>query len=166
MAERKIPNNTTLLFLSEDNIDFSAVVCLTKVQRTLQVDEVDASSICGPDKEPGMVSGNITCEAQHLLDPATNKVSGHGLFDWMINKTPLYYKMGPASPVDGDVIGTGQCFISQLDDNYQYNTQSTFSATFSLKGIPTEDIYETFKLLLETADNLLLETGDILLLEN
>lgn len=143
MAERKITNNTTLLFLSTDNVDFSTVVCGTKIGRALTVDEIDASSNCGNDKEPGSLSGNISFEGQHLLDPSTGKVSGHNLFTWMIGKTLLYYKIGPALAVDGDVIGTGQCFISQLDDNYQYNTQSTFSATFAIKGIPAESIYAT-----------------------
>lgn len=141
MAERKITNNTILLFLSEDGVTWQSVVCLTKTGRSLQIDEVDASSICGPDKSPGILSGNVTCEAQHLLDPATDKVSGHGLFDWAVNKTTLYWKISPAIPVDGDVISTGQGFISALDDTYQYNTQSTFSATLSIKGIPEETIY-------------------------
>ena len=143
MAERKITNNTILLLLGVDGIVYDTVVCLTKVGRDLKVDEVDATTVCGPDKSPGQLSGSVTFEGQHLLDAATGKVSGKELFDYLKDKTSLYWKIGPVTPVDGDIIKTGTGFINALSDNYQLNTQSTFSGNISIQGVPAESVYTT-----------------------
>lgn len=140
MAERKITNNTMLLFLGTNGINYDTVVCLTSIKDDFQLDEIDASTLCGPDKTPGDITGTVTGEGQHLLDPATGKVSGKGLFDYFVGKTTLYYKIGPALPVSGDVISKGQCFISALGNAYAYNTQSTFSLTLSVKGTPSQEV--------------------------
>src|SRR6187431_2882092 len=99
MAERKITNNTILIMLgtTPDNLD--TVVCLTSLKEDYTIDEVDASSFCGPDKTPGDIDGTMSFEGQHLLDPETGKISGHGLWEYFIGKTTLYFKMGPAVPV-------------------------------------------------------------------
>lgn len=141
MAERKITNNTILLFLgvTADNLD--TVVCLTSIKNDFTLDEVDASSFCGPDKSPGDISGTITAEGQHLLDPATGKISGHGLWGYFTGKTTLFYEIGPAVPVSGDIIQSGQIFISALGNSYALNAQSSFSITLSVKGVPVETVF-------------------------
>lgn len=166
MAERKITNNSMLLFLGEDANNLDTVVCLTEVSNNFTIDELDASSICGPDKEAGIFSGQVSFSGQHLLDPTTGKASGYSLFNWMSNKVVLFYKISPAVPVDGDVIQEGSVFISSLSNNYAYNTQSTFSCTLSLKGYPTETITVTSSFILdETGDYTLTEIGDFILTE-
>jgi len=139
--ERKIINNTILLFVGTDPSNLDTVVCLTNIKTDFKVSEVDASSFCGQDKTPGDVAGNISAEGQHLLDPVTGKISGHGLFNYMISKTTLYYRIGAAVPVDGDILQEGECFISSLGDTYGYNAQSVFSLQLSVKGAPTETVY-------------------------
>lgn len=142
MAERKITNNSILLFLGEDAEDLDTVVCLTSIKQDFTIDEVDATTICGVDKSAGELSGNISFEGQHLLDPVTGKVSGHSIFEWMVAKTVLYYQIGPAIPAEGDVIQDGVCFISSMGNAYSLNSQSSFSATLTIKGVPTETIFE------------------------
>lgn len=169
MAERKITNNTILLFLGEDADALDTIVCLTKVGNSFTIDELDATSLCGPDKTPGTFSGQVTFDGQHLLDPATGKASGYSLFTWMVNKITLFYKISPAVPVDGDVVETGTGFITSLSNDYAYNTQSVFSSALSIKGTPEQTIYaepgETFRILDETGDCTLAETGDFILTE-
>lgn len=140
MAERKITNNTILLFLGLAADALDTVVCLTSIKDDFTLDEVDASSFCGPDKSPGDISGTITAEAQHLLDPETGKISGHGLWGYFINKSILFFEIGPAVPAQGDVVKSGQAFISALGNSYTLNTQSSFSITLSIKGTPVEEI--------------------------
>lgn len=143
MAERKIINNTILLFVGTDPSNLDTVVCLTNIKTDFKVSEVDASTFCGQDKTPGDASGNISAEGQHLLDPITGKISGHGLFNYMINKTTLYYRVGAAVPVSGDILQEGTCFISSLGDTYGYNAQSVFSLQLSVKGTPTETVFKS-----------------------
>jgi len=139
---RKITNNSTLLFLGVDPENLDTVVCLTKVSNDLTIDELDATTTCGIAKMAGEMSGSISCDGQHLLDHGTGKVSGHSLFVWAKAKQVLYYEIGPAIPESGDVLRTGQCFITSLGNNYSYNAQSTFSCTLSIVGEPDEVISE------------------------
>jgi hypothetical protein len=140
MAERKITNNTMLLFMGTDGTNYDTVVCLTSVTRSLKRGEVDASTFCGPDKSPGQLSGTVAFEGQHLLDVVTGKVSGTALSDYLLNKTTIYWKIGVVYPVTGDVTYFGQGFLNSLDDSYKFDAQSTFSGTISIKGTPTKTI--------------------------
>lgn len=138
MAERKITNNTILLFLGLAANALDTVVCLTAVNDDFTIDEIDASSFCGPDKSPGDISGTITGEGQHLLDPDTGKISGHGLWEYFIAKATLFFEIGPAVPAQGDIVKSGQGFLSALGNSYALNAQSSFSLTLSVKGTPVE----------------------------
>jgi len=138
--EKKITNNSILLFLGVSLDELDTVVCLTKVGNDFTIDELDATTTCGPAKEPGNVSGTIAIEAQHLLDPATGKVSGHSLFLWAMAGQKLFYRIAPAVPAGGDVIQEGKCFITSLSNNYSYNAQSSFNCNLAIDGVPTETI--------------------------
>lgn len=166
MASRKITNNSILLFLGEDPDELDTVVCLIKVGNDFTIDELNATTICGSSKMAGEVSGNISIDGQHWLEPETGKVSGHNLFEWAMSRTPLYYKIAPAVPVDGDVIQEGQCVITSLGNNYSYNAQSSFSCNLAINGIPTETITNIAdRVLAETGYFILAETGDFILSE-
>lgn len=159
--ERKITNNSILLFLGTDPDDLDTVVCLTKVSNDFIVDELDSTTICGTGKMSGTPSGNIQLEGQHLLDPATGKISGHSLFIWAMAGTELYYRIGPAVPEVGDVIQEGQCFISSLSNNYSYNAQSSFSCGLAVDGVPTETIQAViYRMMININDSLMINSTD------
>lgn len=142
MAERKIANNLTLLLISTDGgTTYKTVICGTKVARSLQAQEIDAGTFCGPDKSVGDITGNVTFEGQHMIDPDTNRISGNSIFTLMVNKTTIDWKIAPLTPVADDIIETGQGFINSLDDTYQYNTQATFSFSIAIKGVPEQEIF-------------------------
>lgn len=167
MAERKITNNTMLLFLGELEDTLDTVVCLTKVADNFTVDSLDAATIQDKRKFPGVgFAGEITADAQHLLELSSGKISGFSLFFYMANRVVLFYKISPAVPVEGDIIQTGKCFITSLSDNYQYNTQSNFSVTLTIDGIPEQVEYVAEgRILDETGFYILAETGDFILTE-
>ena len=142
MAERKIENNITMLMISTDGgTTYSTVICGTKIGRSLQAQEVESGTFCGPDKSIGDVTGNVSYEGQQMLDPDSGKVSGHNIFNLMVNKTAFDWKISPTTPVAGDIIESGQGFINSLDDTYQYNTQATFSFSIAIKGVPEQVIF-------------------------
>ncbi len=138
MAERKVTNNTMLLFLGTAADDLDTVVCGTKIDRQLQASEIESGTFCGPDKSIGDVTGDVNFEGQHLLDPDSGKISGYNIFGLMVAKTPIFWKISPASPVSGDIVKTGAGYIKSLSDTYQYNTQSTFSFSIAITGTPAE----------------------------
>jgi hypothetical protein len=143
MAERKLLPNSVVLALSDDGgTTYDTVVCLTNVSTDATVDEIDADSFCGPDKQPGTFNQTITAEAQHLINPEAGKISGFNLKVKMIAKETLKYKIFTPVPQDGDPIETGDCFITNLGDTYALDEVPSFSITLACKGLPTLTQYE------------------------
>ena len=143
MAEHKLkPNNVVIALSDDDGATFETVVCLTNLTTDATVDDIDATTFCGTDSAPGLFNQTITAEGQHLINPTTGKVSGFGLKGKMIAKEILKYKIFSVVPEDGDPIETGDCFITNLGDNYALNELPTFNVTFKVKGDPVLSTYE------------------------
>jgi len=138
MAEHAPIVGSILLFIDPlGGTTYDTVVCLTNISRTNEVAVIEADSVCGANKQPGIVSFSIEAEAYHLQDPATGKLSGSDLRALMLAKTIVGYKVGPASPVTGDEVETGKAFIASLSDTYNYNEAASFSLTLQPVGTPT-----------------------------
>ena len=135
MAARKISGNDVLLYLGTDGITYDTIVCLTSQSVTRATTEIDANTKCGPDKLPGVQTNDISFEGQIMLDPDSGTVSTDQLDDYWRNKTTVYWKMGKAVPVTGDVTYYGTGFISQLDETYGQDAPSTFSGKIAPYGI-------------------------------
>lgn len=138
MAEHAPIVGSILLFIDPaGGTSYSTVVCLTNVSRSNEVAVIEADSICGPSKQPGIVSYSIEVEGYHLQDPDSGKLSGSDLRALMLAKTTVGYKVGPASPVTGDEVETGKAFIASISDTYNYNEAASFSLTLQPVGTPT-----------------------------
>ena len=141
MAERKVNGKDILLFIDPAGGDaYSIVVCLTSNSKKLTTATLDAASKCGPDTRPGAQSVSVDFAGQVVVAPDAGRVSEGDLFDLWKNSTNIGWKQGPAAPVDGDVIYTGQGFISDLSDTYDMNG-ATFSGTIGVSGFPVKEIY-------------------------
>jgi len=133
MAEHKISGNDMLLMISDDGgTTYDTIVCLTSNGITRATNEIDAKTKCGPDKLPGTQDVTLSFEGQSMLD--TGDISIADLFDFWQNKTTINWKMGPVSPVTGDVTWSGTGFISKLDDTYAQDTPGTFSGAVGVYG--------------------------------
>ena len=131
MASHKISGNDVLLFIGTDGINYDTVVCLTSNGITRATNTIDAKTKCGPDSLPGTQDISLTFEGQVMLDVAG---SLEDLYSYWSNKDTVYWKMGPASPVSGDITWSGTGFLSQLDDTYAQDTPGTFSGQISIYG--------------------------------
>ena len=141
MAERKVNGKDILLFIDPaGGENYSIVVCLTSNSKKLTTATLDAASKCGPDTRPGAQSVSVDFAGQVVVAPDAGRVSEGDLFDLWKNSTNIGWKQGPAAPVDGDVIYTGQGFISDLSDTYDMNG-ATFSGTIGVSGFPVKEIY-------------------------
>jgi len=138
MAEHKISGNDVLLFIGDNGTDYDTIVCLTSNGITRATNSIDAKTKCGPDTLPGTQDIALQFEGQVMLD--TSGASLEALYDYWANKDTIYWKMGPATPVTGDITWSGTGFLSQLDDTYAQDTPGTFSGAISIYGSMNMDV--------------------------
>lgn len=141
MAQRKVNGKDILLFIDPaGGTDYKTIVCLTSNSKKLATATLDAASKCGPDSSPGAQTISIDFTGQVVVSPDTGKVSEADLFTLWANSTQIGWKIGPAVPVEGDVIYEKQGFIADLSDTYDMNG-ATFTGTIAVSGTPVQTIY-------------------------
>ena len=142
--EHKYSGKQVMLFIDPTNSatpTYAVIVCLKKHTFEASVDEIDASSKCGPDTLPGKTKeGPINFDGIQLYDPATMKVSGANLFALLQAQSPIKWKISPAVPVTGDVVRTGSGFVSKISEDYDFSSPSTFTGVISVLGASTQTI--------------------------
>lgn len=134
MAEHKINGTDWLLFMGLDGNTYNTVVCLTSQTVSRTTAEIDAKSKCGPDKLPGTQDNGVSFEGQVMADPSTGRISTDDIDDYWRNKTTVYWKVGKAVPVLGDVTYYGTGFISKLDEVGAQDAVVTFSGAIGVYG--------------------------------
>ena len=134
MAEHKINGTDVLLFVGTDGLTYPTVVCLTSQTVSRTTNEIDAKSKCGPDKLPGTKDNGVSFEGQIMADPSAGRVSTDDLDDYWRNATTIYWKVGKAVPVTGDVTYSGTGFISKLDEVFAQDAVATFSGAIGVYG--------------------------------
>lgn len=134
MAEHKINGTDWLLFMGLDSNTYNTVVCLTSQTVSRTTAEIDAKSKCGPDKLPGTQDNGVSFEGQVMADPSTGRISTDDIDDYWRNKTTVYWKVGKAVPVLGDITYYGTGFISKLDEVGAQDAVVTFSGAIGVYG--------------------------------
>lgn len=135
MAEHKINGTDVLLFMGLDGITYNTVVCLTSETVDRTTNEIDAKSKCGPDKLPGTQDNGVSFEGQVMADPSTGRISTDDMDDYWRNKTTIYWKVGKAVPVVGDVTYYGTGFIAKLSETFAQDAVATFSGAIGVYGV-------------------------------
>ena len=134
MAEHKINGTDVLLFIGLDGNTYETVICLTSQSVTRTTNAIDAKSKCGPDKIPGTQDNGVTFEGQIMADPASGYTSTDELDDHWRNKTTVYWKVGKAVPITGDVTYYGTGFIAKLDETFAQDAVATFAGEIGVYG--------------------------------
>lgn len=139
MAEHKIAGSTMMMYIDPNGgTDYDMVVCLTSLNREDSVGEIDATSYCGPDSQPGAVTvGARTADGFVLADPTSGKLSAFDLRTLLHSRTTIGYKISPAVPQDGDEIESGTAYIQSLSDSYGVTDAGTFSLSIKPYGTPS-----------------------------
>lgn len=129
MAEHKAKSNDYVLLMGNGATPevFSPVVCMTSVgfNRSRQI--IESNSKCGNSKTPGTKSYNVPIEGQIVFDPDAPKLSIKALNDAFESDSQKSYKLGPVTPVTGDLTYAFKGFFSSLNDTYPTDADSTFS---------------------------------------
>ncbi len=136
MAERKIAGKDVLLFLDlAGGTAYDMIVCLTQNSIKRTTAQTENASKCGPDVGAGAQTITIDFTGQVVYDAAANRVSEGDLHDAWSDSRTVGWKMGTLDPITGDVIYSGQGFISDLSADYSM-TGATFTATIGIQNGP------------------------------
>ena len=133
MAETKVSARDYILLADIDNDGtFKPVACLTTNSLTSTNDTIDATSKCGNQYQPSPVfSQSFDCEGFAIDETGTpSKDSYQQLYTAHAARTSFNMKMGKATPTSGDIVYSGQVFISDFEVNAADKDDVKFSATF------------------------------------
>ena len=133
MAETKVSARDYLLLADlAGGTTFLPVACLTTNSLTSTNDTIDATSKCGNQYTPSPVfSQSFDCEGFAIDETGTpSKDSYQQLYAAHAARTSFDMKMGKATPTAGDIVYSGQVFISNFDVNAADKDDVKFTATF------------------------------------
>jgi hypothetical protein len=143
MAETKVSARSYLLFADATNSGtYTVVACLTSNAITSANNVIDASSKCGDDYGPGPNFKQTIKAEGFAIDQSgvESKDSYDLLYSLHIAKTRFAIKMGPSTPVSGNVVyggtATDLVFISNWDLTAPDKEDVKFTATFEVINPP------------------------------
>ena len=135
MAETKVSGRDYLLLADIDlNAAFKPVACLTSNNITSSLNVIDATSKCGDQFQPGPAFTQTIKADGFAIDQTgtASKDSYNQLYSAFIAGTVFPIKMGEATPVAGNVVYSGNVFISAFDVMAADKEDVKFSATFTV----------------------------------
>ena len=133
MAETKVSARDYILLADIDNDGtFKPVACLTTNSMTSTVNTIDATSKCGDQFQAGpSFTQSFKGEGFAIDETGTpSKDSYQQLYAAHAAKTAFNMKMGKATPTAGDIVYSGQVFISNFEVNAADKDDVKFTATF------------------------------------
>lgn len=137
MAERNVPAASIFITIGLDGQSQKVVFCIVSITRNYTLNITDAASICNPvAKSPGTQDTSVDLELQRYWDVTTDHYSEKFLHDAFNNKSVLEYTIGPAAPVTGDLIETGNGYISSMSKTDNASDLGTMSITITNNELP------------------------------
>ena len=133
MAETKVSARDYILTADIDgDATFKAVACLTTNSMTSTVNTIDATSKCGDQYQAGpSFTQSFKGEGFAIDETGTpSKDSYQQLYAAHAAKTAFNMKMGKATPTAGDIVYSGEVFISDFEVNAADKDDVKFTATF------------------------------------
>ena len=122
----------------DNNGTFLPVACLTSVSMDVKRDAIDADSKCGDAQLPGdAVSQTISVSGNAIYQTGViDKESYERLYFLLQLKTIFAAKFGPAVPVSGDIVYSGNIFITSLKLDAKDKDLMKFDAEFGVAAAP------------------------------
>lgn len=135
MAETKVSARDYILLADIDGDGtFKPVACLTSNTFTSSNNVIDATSKCGDQFQPGPAFTQSFKGDGFAIDETgtPSKDSYQQLYAAHAAKTVFAMKMGKAVPAAGDIVYSGQVFVSAFDINAADKDDVKFTATFTV----------------------------------
>jgi predicted secreted protein len=139
MAETKVSARDYLLLADIDGDGtFKPVACLTSNNITSSLNVIDATSKCGNQMQPGPAYNQSIKADGFAIDQTgvASKDSYNQLYSAFVSKTIFAIKMGESTPVSGNVVYSGNVFISSFDVTAADKDDVKFSATLTVAVPP------------------------------
>jgi predicted secreted protein len=122
----------------DNNGSFFPVACLTSVSMDVKRDAIDADSKCGDNQLPGdSVMQTISVSGNAIDQTGTiDRESYERLYSLLQSKATFAAKFGPALLVSGDILYTGNIFITSLKLDAKDKDLMKFDAEFGVVNAP------------------------------
>lgn len=135
MADKINPSTIFLWIDTNGGTSYDKVICLKDFSFPRTINEIDASTMCGPDSRPGLATyGPIPFNGHVYIDADAATVSAYDLDTVMKAKTTVGWKIGAISPTTGMVTYTGTGYISKLEDKYSDSQVAEYSGSLAIYG--------------------------------
>ena len=138
MPNRKAAPNEMLLFVDIlGGTSYSQVICLENWDYPKSRPEIDAKSMCGPDKSLGQPEyGPIAFDGQMVLSASSTEVALAQLEAVFAAKTTIGWKLSRVTPVTGDLTYTGTGAVSKLDISAATDQVGKMKGAITIYGTP------------------------------
>jgi hypothetical protein len=122
----------------DSNTTYLPVACLTSNSMDIKRDAIDADSKCGDNQLPGdSVMQTISCSGNAIDQTgAISRESYDRLYSLLTTKAAVPAKFGPASPVSGDIVYSGNIFVTSLKLDAKDKDLLKFDAEFTVQNAP------------------------------
>ena len=137
MAERNVPAATMFITIGLEGESQKVVFCIVSITRNYTLNITDAASICNPvAKSPGTQETSVDLTLQRYWEPAIDHYSEKFLHDAFNNKDVVEYTIAPENPVTGDLIETGNGYISSMTKTDNATDVGTMDITITNNELP------------------------------
>lgn len=137
MAERFVEAASIFITIALDGQSQAQVYCLVNHTRNYTTNITDAASICNPvAKTPGTQDFSVDMTLQRVWDVDAGHYSELFIHNAMMNKSLINYTIGPASPVSGDLVETGEGYITSMTKTDNATDRGTMDITITLTDEP------------------------------
>jgi len=122
----------------DNNGSFFPVACLTSVSMDVKRDAIDADSKCGDNQLPGdSVMQTISVSGNAINQTGTIDREGYDrLYSVLQSKATFAAKFGPASALSGQIVYSGNIFITSLKLDAKDKDLMKFDAEFGVLNAP------------------------------
>ena len=120
------------------NGSFLVVACLTSNSMEITRDAIDADSKCGDEQLPGnSVSQTISCSGNAIDQTGSgSRESYDRIYTLLVNRDSIPARFGPAVPVSGDIVYSGNIFVTSLSLDATDKDLLKFDAEFQVQNAP------------------------------
>ena len=113
------------------------VYCIVSINRNYTLNITDAASICNPvAKSPGTQDTSVDLTLQRTWEPAIDHYSEYFIHTAFNNKSIIEYTIGPAAPVTGDIVETGNGYISSMTKTDNATDLGSMDITITNNELP------------------------------
>ena len=139
MAYSNVNGRDIILQIDWDNNGtFFPVACLTSNSMDTKRDAIDADSKCGDNQLPGdSVMQTISVSGNAIDQTGTLDREGYDrLYSLLASKAVFAAKFGPAAPISGDIVYTGNIFCTSFKLDAKDKDLMKFDAEFAVSNAP------------------------------